>query len=195
LPHHFSILMKTDYEFTLDMKKQYPTLSEKQIRFHFKAYRYSPILRQVILCRVPVELEIKKGEPKKRSDQLFFLRYLRERNVRNILKLTVDDQVHPHGDEEIEEAVRGTPSNPRLSHSFDVQILDWRKIDLCPGTIATASPNVREVHLRWSGNNAVLRGWSEPHGLPKLPYLKAIHLHYIMVCSHDPNLEFTERHL
>lgn len=171
----------TDYEFTLDMKKRYPTLSEKQIRSHFKDYRYSSILRQVILCRVPVELETKKGEPKKRSDQLFFLRYLRERTVRNILKLTVDDLIHPHGDEEIEEAIRGSPGNSTLSQSFDVQILDWRKIDLCPVAIATASRNVREVHLRWSGNNSVLRGWSEPHGLPKLPHLKVIHLHYIMV--------------
>ncbi|KAK3314432.1 hypothetical protein B0H66DRAFT_583437 [Apodospora peruviana] len=73
----------------------------------------------------------------------------------------------PHTDEAIEEALRG----------MDVEIWDWKKTDLCTEVIYTAAPRVREVHLYWSGNNAVLRGWSEEGGLKKLTQLKSIHLH------------------
>ncbi|KAI8713707.1 Peptidase-S8 domain-containing protein [Fusarium sp. LHS14.1] len=43
-------------------------------------------------------------------------------------------------------------------------------------TILTACRNVRQLHLRWSGNRAILRAWSEPEGLPRLESLEAVHL-------------------
>jgi hypothetical protein len=38
------------------------------------------------------------------------------------------------------------------------------------------------VCLYWSGNNAVLRGWSEPGGLNQLKRLEKVHLHVGRVC-------------
>jgi len=52
-----------------------------------------------------------------------------------------------------------------------------RKSDLCTETIITAAPDTREVSLYWSGNNAVLRGWSEPGGLNLLTKLEVVRLH------------------
>ncbi|KAI1465212.1 uncharacterized protein F4812DRAFT_462057 [Daldinia caldariorum] len=90
------------------------------------------------------------------------------KGVRNIIKVIVDDLESPsHSDESIETALK----------RFDIEILDWRKIDLCPETICNSCKNLRVLHLWWSGNNAMLRAWSEPDGLVKLQQLKAIHLH------------------
>ncbi|TGO48275.1 hypothetical protein BCON_0245g00030 [Botryotinia convoluta] len=70
-------------------------------------------------------------------------------------------------DEAIEKALQG----------FDVEILDWRKVDLCPETVWTSSRELREVYLQWSGNNVVLRGWSELEGMKRLENLTKVHLY------------------
>lgn len=99
---------------------------------------------------------------------IFFFNWLREKGVKRILKVIVDDLEQPsHSDEAIENTLRG----------FEVEILDWRKIDLCPEVIYKSSKKLKEVYLRWSGNNAVLRAWSEPDGLKKLEELTKVHLH------------------
>ena len=92
----------------------------------------------------------------------------RLKGVTTILKVTVDDLKSPsHTDEAIERILRGK----------NVEIWDWKKIDLCSEVIYNVAPEVTEVHLYWSGNNAVLRGWSEEDGLPKLKQLQRIELH------------------
>ena len=104
---------------------------------------------------------------KGRSDMMFFFEWLREKNVKRIIKVIVDDLAVPaHSDEAIENALRG----------FDVEILDWQKIDLCPETMYRSSQKLREVYLQWSGNNTVLRAWSEPDGLKKFENLTMVHL-------------------
>lgn len=35
---------------------------------------------------------------------------------------------------------------------------------------------LRILDLMWSGSNAVLRAWSEPHGLPQLQYLETVNI-------------------
>lgn len=35
---------------------------------------------------------------------------------------------------------------------------------------------LRKLDLRWSGNSAVLRAWSEPQGLPSLQHLDTVNL-------------------
>lgn len=109
-----------------------------------------------------------------RTDMLFFFQWLREKkSVKRILKVIVDDEREPaHSDEAIEKALKG----------FGVEILDWRKVDLCPQTICAVSDKLREVYLRWSGNNTVLRAWSEPDGLKKLEDLSTVHLDVRQVC-------------
>ncbi|KAK4209225.1 intracellular serine protease [Rhypophila decipiens] len=103
-----------------------------------------------------------------RHDLVQVFTTLRQKGVRTVIRAMVDDSfTPPHTDEAIEEALRG----------MDVQIWDWKKTDLSTEVIYTAAPRVREVHLYWSGNNTVLRGWSEGEGLKKLTELRSLHLH------------------
>lgn len=106
---------------------------------------------------------------------------LRRKGVKTILKVVVDDTlVPPHTDEAIEEALR----------NMDVEVWDWKKVDLCTEVIYNAAPGVREVHLYWGGNNAVLRGWSEEGGLKVLTELRTVWLHQQKVamafCLNNP---------
>jgi hypothetical protein len=102
-----------------------------------------------------------------RSDLTFFFDWLYEKNVRHILKVIVDDlKDPPHSDRAIEDSLR----------RFEVETLDWRRIDLCPKTLFNACRSVRVIYLRWSGNRAILRAWGEPEGLPRLEKLKRVHL-------------------
>ncbi|KAF2012823.1 hypothetical protein BU24DRAFT_465179 [Aaosphaeria arxii CBS 175.79] len=107
-----------------------------------------------------------------RKDVQPFFNWLYKKGVRNIIKVSVEDREGiPHSDVTIEESLK----------QFDIEILDWRKCDLCPQAIYDAchknSKNLGEIHLWWSGNNAILRAWSESDGLVRLPKLKNIHLH------------------
>ncbi|TGO35166.1 hypothetical protein BHYA_0168g00220 [Botrytis hyacinthi] len=116
----------------------------------------------------PYALDTFTGDGNGRCDMMFFFQWLKDKGVKRILKVIVDDSNTPaHSDEAIENALQG----------FDVETLDWRKVDLCPETMWTSSRKLREVHLQWSGNNAVLRGWSEPEGLRRLEDLTKFHLH------------------
>ncbi|KAK1757348.1 hypothetical protein QBC47DRAFT_399689 [Echria macrotheca] len=124
--------------------------------------------------RVPPGEEATRG----RSDMLYFFQWLREKGVERILKVIVDDSKSPpHSDEAIEMSLK----------PFRVEVLDWSKPDLDPVTICNASQDLTEIVLHWSGNNAVLRAWSEPEGLRKLPDLSVINL---LV---DGTLESSER--
>jgi hypothetical protein len=70
--------------------------------------------------------------------------------------MVVDDGDPCHADESIEKAMK----------DFDVEIWDWKRIDLNSDVIATSSKFIREVSLYSSGNKAVLMGWASPEGLP-----------------------------
>jgi hypothetical protein len=84
--------------------------------------------------------------------------WLYQNGVRQIIEVTVDDLIAtPHSDEIIETLSR-----------FNIEILNWQKLDLCSETIVKAAPSVEELFLYSSGNNAVLRSWSCKHGLREL---------------------------
>jgi len=142
---------------------------------------FDDVLRYVTFRRIELQKPIQttteskllKKLPQKpkpgrgRDDLTFFFDWLYKKKVRHILKVTVDDlEDPPHSDEAIVESLK----------RFEVETLDWRRIDLCPETLYQACRNVREVYLRWSGNRAVLRAWGELEGLPKLPKLEKVHL-------------------
>lgn len=142
---------------------------------------FDEVLRYVSFDRVELqkpeqstnESKLSKKLPSKpklgrgREDLTFFFDWLYKKKVRHILKVTVDDLEEPsHSDKAIEESLR----------RFEVEILDWRRIDLCPETLYIACRNVKELYLRWSGNRAVLRAWGEPEGLPRLAKLVKVHL-------------------
>ena len=79
----------------------------------------------------------------------------------------------PHSDEAIELALG----------SFKVEIWEWQKFDICSETIASAAPDVEQAHLYWSGNNAVLWGWSEAETLKRMKKWKKVYLHTTHVCT------------
>lgn len=133
-----------------------------------------------------------------RRDMVYFFNWLHAKGVRHIIRVSVADL----GD----ESGRGGHSDEAIQRSlekFVVEQLDWQKMDLCPqtilhvGSLAEANrdaslpvddappeslrrhPNsqLTELVLRWSGNNAVLRAWSEAEGLPLLTQLRRIFLY------------------
>jgi hypothetical protein len=147
----------------------------------FLQYVYFP---QVDLDREEAEplLEGLDSTIKGRTDMLFFFRWLRqEKEVRRILHVVVDDlRDKPHSDETIEECLR----------DFEVEELDWQKLDLCPSTIRAIGANIKKLHLHWSGNNAALRAWSEPDGLAFVDGLAHVTVHVqhvsiaLRICHH-----------
>ncbi|KAL9566297.1 hypothetical protein ACKAV7_009656 [Fusarium commune] len=105
-----------------------------------------------------------------RWDLVHIFDQLRKKGVETVLRVFVQDSdpdYLSHSDEAIEKALGG----------MGVEVWDWNKTDLCTEVIVNAAPKIREVHLYWSGNNAVLRGWSEAGGLAKLRELGLVKLH------------------
>ncbi|KAL4992920.1 hypothetical protein BDV10DRAFT_198732 [Aspergillus recurvatus] len=78
-----------------------------------------------------------------RKDLIFFFSWLKDKKVKHIIKLIVDDSTDSHGDDAIEACLS----------------------KFHPEMLCNAFANVNELHLHWSGNNAVLRAWSEAEGL------------------------------
>lgn len=167
---------------------------------------FDNVLQYVTLPRVSVEekgqrereteerYEIRQIGALGRKDAKYFLDWLFDKGVRHIISLSVEDSGRfgekVHSDQIIQESLE------RLI----VEHLDWQKIDLDPETILrvgcktvqqdgsytiyengqtstqTGSLHLRQLSLRWSGSNAVLRAWSEPDGLALLPQLQKIKL-------------------
>lgn len=158
------------------------TISEDRIEEGLDHLKFEDILQYVALPSLhlekkPATTKLRKtsrSDGKGRSDMVFLFNFLRHKKVQRIIRVIVDDMVEPaHSDEAIEAALAG----------FKVEIWDWRKLDLCTETILAAAFDAEEVCLYWSGNNAVLRGWSEAGGLPLLRKLKKVHLHVEQVNS------------
>ncbi|KAF9875773.1 intracellular serine protease [Colletotrichum karsti] len=120
-------------------------------------------------------------ERRGRSDMELLFTWLREKKkVQRILKVIVEDSARePHSDESIEKALG----------KFDVLSLSWSKLDLDPEVLYNAAPNLEDVVLHWSGNNAILRAWAEPQGLRRLLKLKKVTL----VVDQEQALESRER--
>ncbi|KAH7386417.1 hypothetical protein BKA64DRAFT_711643 [Cadophora sp. MPI-SDFR-AT-0126] len=161
-------------------------ISEDRIEEGLDHLKFEDILQYVALPSLrlekkPASTKVRKtsrSDGKGRSDMVFLFNFLRHKKVQRIIRVIVDDMSEPaHSDEAIEAALAG----------FKVEIWDWRKLDLCTETILAVAFDAEEVCLYWSGNNAVLRGWSEAGGLPLLRKLKKVHLHV------EPGLESSRR--
>lgn len=172
--------MCLDIHLCFDFSEAPEVILEESFRQSFDHMSFDDTLRYVSFGRIELQNPVKIAPDSKfskhfkkpkvglgRSDLTFFFKWLYEKHVRHILKVTVDDlKDPPHTDKAIEESLG----------LFEVETLDWQKLDLCPETLHTACPEVRELHLRWSGNRAVLRAWGEPDGLPKLKNLEKVHI-------------------
>ncbi|CEI68158.1 unnamed protein product [Fusarium venenatum] len=98
---------------------------------------------------------------------VFFFDWLRNRSVTKIVKVFVEDIEPPsHRDEAIERCLK----------YFNIEVLDWKRLDLDSVTLCEIGVNLREVYLQWSGSHDTLRVWSEQEALPSLPSLEVIHL-------------------
>ncbi|UKZ75095.1 hypothetical protein TrVFT333_002767 [Trichoderma virens FT-333] len=151
--------------------------------------RFDEVLMYVRFPQVTVTRKGKnarQSRPKGRDDMEFFFGWLHRKGVRRILRVEVDDGGRtPHGDESIQNSL----------DKIIIEHLDWSKLDLDPRLICQISSNaettdvdleaepltetrneLREITLQWSGNNAVLRAWSEINGLPQLPKLQMVNL-------------------
>lgn len=116
--------------------------------------------------------EVKRQEkatpqkPKPAQHKMIFDWLRNIKNVEQVLHIIVEDDLdNPHDDETIISAV---------SH-LQVETWDWRKYDLCSDTIFKAAPNVTRVNLYTTGNNTVLRGWSDENGLRVLKKVNSFH--------------------
>ena len=101
-----------------------------------------------------------------RLDYVKVFNWLRKKGgVRKVLEANIeDDETEPHCDEAIEIALQG----------LDVEILNWKKFDLCSDVVWNAARDVKELFLYSSANNDVLRSWSAKDGLGRLPKVMII---------------------
>jgi len=146
-------------------------ITQAEFRKHFGHLQFDRVLQYVAFPRVQLKQQgdapVVDERCQGRQDMAFFFDWLWGKGVRRIIKVIVDDLGHPpHSDEAIEKALK----------PFDVEILDWRRLDLDPVTLETIGKGLREVHLQWSGRNTVLRSWSEPGGLANTPTLEMIRI-------------------
>jgi len=82
--------------------------------------------------------------------------------VDHVLTVVVDDIADTapisHSDTAIVHCLNG----------LNIETWNWKKMDISSDVIYRAAKNVKEVYLYCSGNNAVLRGWSDSAGLVML---------------------------
>ena len=171
----------------------YPTITQNGIKKTLSILNFEDVQQYVAIPKISIQGESNvantrkaRGRPRRpdgdgRTDLISVFSSLHSKGVKTILKVIVDDLEHPaHSDLSIVTAL----------DNKGVEIWDWRKLDLCTEVVRKVAPNVRQVHLYWSGNNAILRGWSEEGGLKQLGLqLKTVHLHVQQVCGDAVGLD------
>ncbi|RSL52172.1 hypothetical protein CEP54_011046 [Fusarium duplospermum] len=144
-------------------------LTMADFKIHFRHLQFDTILQYVAFPQI--ELDDHKQIPDRRyagkEDMTFLFDWLKQQGVSRIIKVIVDDLKSPsHSDAAIEKALK----------PFNVEILDWRRLDLDPVSLSEVGQSLREVTLHWSGRNTVLRAWSEKEGLALIPTLEVVNL-------------------
>jgi hypothetical protein len=106
-----------------------------------------------------------------RTEVPIVLKWLREvKKVTTIVELNVPDSyIHPHSEETIENAIA----------QFDVQILNWRRLDVSVECVKVAARQVRSLSLYSSGNWAAIRHWTSSKGICELEFLRDIVIHVV----------------
>ncbi|KAF4633297.1 hypothetical protein G7Y89_g4816 [Cudoniella acicularis] len=135
-------------------------ISEERIEEGLVHLKFEDVLQYVALPSMQLEKKsstskllrkLPNPDGKGRSDMVFLFNFLRNKRVKRVIRVIVDDTMEPaHSDEAIEKALGG----------LKVEIWDWRKIDLCTKTIVTAAPD------------------AEVGGLKMLTKLEKVYLHF-----------------
>jgi hypothetical protein len=133
-------------------------VSDEMLESMDRFLQFETILRYVFLpdgCFLTSNRK-QVSDAKGKDRFLSVFKWLNKKGVKKIIRIVVcDDQQTPHTEDAIGRALE----------RFDVEELDWRKNDICSETIRHSAPNVRILHLSWSGSNPVLRAWSAADGL------------------------------
>ncbi|KAJ4256271.1 hypothetical protein NW762_009351 [Fusarium torreyae] len=144
-------------------------ISKGDFQRHFSHLQFDSALQYVAFPQIELDEDVPPPDIRHRGkrDMVFFFNWLQQKGVKHIIKVIVDDlRIPSHSDQAMEEALQ----------PFNVEILDWRRVDLDPLSLSRFGQSLREVHLQWSGRNSVLRSWSEKEGLALIPTLKVINL-------------------
>jgi hypothetical protein len=143
--------------------------------------RFESILRYVFLPEGWVKPSSNQGlnEPrvnlKGKGSSLFKWLYASMKVEKIIRVIVQDSRENPHSDEAIEDAIK----------AFGVQELDWMRHDICSDTILRGAPDVRKLHLYWSGSNPVLKAWSASDGLAQLGKVSNLHSGHVISSTSD----------
>ncbi|KAF3074378.1 hypothetical protein CFAM422_003607 [Trichoderma lentiforme] len=171
-----------DKELWFDFGGPTKRLGKKDFKKHFDHLNFNSVLQYVAFPQIVLgsDEEPPKTGAQGRTDLVFFFEWLRNKGVKQVVKIIVDDlRDTPHSDEAIEESLE----------SMSVEILDWRRTDLDSLTLRSIGENLRILHLQWSGSNPVLRAWSEREGLCTLPKLQEIHITQVKGIETDKRIE------
>lgn len=167
-------------------------MTTSEIKQHISILDFETILQYVdipIICsneqpsrqksRGPRSLVAAQKDGDGRTDAQTVFELLRKKGIETILEVAVDDLEHPaHSDLAIEKALCGEAS----TQNMNIETWNWKKVDISPDLIYKVASNASFVQLYWSGNNAVLRAWSEEEGLPKLAKLRDVTLNILKGC-------------
>lgn len=142
----------------------------------FQHLEFDRVLQYVAFPKIQIDLGNNLPDMRFQGSRylVFFFQWLKEKGVERIVKVEVDDmpsKTPGHSDEAIEEALK----------PFGVEILNWRRMDLCPLMLSRVGENLQQVTLQWSGSNAVLRSWSEENGLSLTSNLRKIEIEHTEV--------------
>ncbi|KAK8044022.1 hypothetical protein PG993_004046 [Apiospora rasikravindrae] len=181
------------------------SISESQITQGLDHQTFEDVLQYISIPQLRVEQtavtskreqgqRLARSQGTGRTDLLSIFKWItKEKHVQAVFKVIVDDLGEvPHQDQAIEDCLQSITG---------LETWDWKKFDLSPDVIHTAAPDARVVHVYWSGNNAVLRAWSEPEGLRKLKKLEEVHLYkkqakaFIKRLEEDKSIRVIEKDL
>lgn len=156
-----------DKELWFDLGKKMPRFTPKEFQKQFDHLEFDKALHYVSIPQLEINTanNLEDERYQGREDLVFIFKWLKKKGVEHIIRVEVDDMETPgHSDEAIEKALG----------QFKIEVLDWRRRDLCPLMISRIGGSLREIYLQWSGLNTVLRSWSEPEGLCLTPSLEKI---------------------
>jgi len=147
----------------------------------YGSLEFDSVLSLISLGDFRIQEAQQNGNLTGRSDALFIFDWLRCKGISRVIEVMVKDHDFPsHSEETIEKALWG----------LRVECLDWQIADICPAVVRSVGEALEDLALYWRGNNAVLRGWSEPEGLPRLPNLRHIQLTVMEVRLTVPSAVF-----
>ncbi|KIW74380.1 hypothetical protein Z517_12320 [Fonsecaea pedrosoi CBS 271.37] len=143
-----------------------------QFESHWNKPDFETTLKYVPIANI-------KFKPDKDDDRVVSKGRNDATRVKRILHVIVDDMKRNyHSYDAIERALARA----------DVEILDWRRPDLCPSNIFKIGKNLKELYLYWGGNDAILGAWSEAEGLPMLAQYGKLSKIFIFSPEDSPDL-------